>query len=96
VFGEERITDFLALLENKFCGDWILRETPTTRIENMNAVIKKTDEVHSQANSKHAGGIELLLQSGVFAFDITKFVHYLMLNPFMVVGSHGTFFTSST
>jgi hypothetical protein len=77
VFGEERITDFLALLENKFCGDWILRETPTTRIENMNAVIKKTDEAHRRANSKHAEGIELLLQSGVFAFDITKFVHYL-------------------
>lgn len=40
-FGEDMIFNFLTLLDNKFSGDWIARETPTTRIEGMNTIIKK-------------------------------------------------------
>jgi uncharacterized protein with ParB-like and HNH nuclease domain len=39
-YGEERILEFARKLENKFLGDWIARETPTTRIEAMNAILK--------------------------------------------------------
>lgn len=78
VFGEQRITDFLRLLENKFCGDWILRETPTTRIENMNAVLKKIDEVR---HGKDGDQVDRLLTSSLFDFDVDKFRHYLNTEP---------------
>jgi hypothetical protein len=81
VFGEQRLTDFLRLLENKFCGDWILRETPTTRIENMNAVLKKIDEVRHQTNQKDADQVAGVLGSSLFAFDSGKFRHYLNTEP---------------
>ena len=37
--------NFLKLLDNKFSGDWIARETPTTRIDAMNSIIKKIEEI---------------------------------------------------
>ena len=75
-FGDGHLTEFLALLENKFCGDWILQETPTTRIENMNAIIKKIDEVTGTACSRKQQ-ISALLNSGVFSFDLAKFISRL-------------------
>ena len=76
VFGDERIVDFLRKVENKFCGDWIARETPTSRIEAMNAILKKFDEVRSQTSS-NSQQIELLLASPIFAFDQPEFFKQL-------------------
>ncbi len=42
-FGKEELYDFLLALDNKFSADWITQETPTTRIEAMNTVIKAID-----------------------------------------------------
>jgi hypothetical protein len=76
VFGEERIVEFLRKLENKFFGDWIARETPTTRIEAMNAILKKFDEVKALTGSKQ-DQVEALLKSKVFDFDKAEFFNQL-------------------
>jgi uncharacterized protein with ParB-like and HNH nuclease domain len=39
-FGHDNIMRFLELLDNKFSGDWVVQYTPTTRIENMNEIIR--------------------------------------------------------
>ena len=44
-FGTKRLYEFLKALDNKFSADWITRETPTTRIEAMNSIIKEIDKV---------------------------------------------------
>ncbi|MHA1270700.1 MAG: DUF262 domain-containing protein [Candidatus Helarchaeota archaeon] len=43
-FGKDRILEFLKKLEFKFVGDWILQQTPTTRITNMNQVLKVIED----------------------------------------------------
>lgn len=42
-FKSVRIIEFMELLDNKFSADWITGLSPTVRIENVNAVIKKVD-----------------------------------------------------
>ena len=79
-FSEDHITEFLALLENKFCGDWILQETPTSSIENMDAVIKKIDEVTGSTQPRKAQ-LSSLLNSDVFSFNLPKFVGNLNTEP---------------
>ncbi len=43
-FGKDDILTFLRKLEFKFVGDWVLQETPTTRITNMNQILKVIEE----------------------------------------------------
>jgi hypothetical protein len=80
-FGQECITDFLRLLEKKFCGDWILQETPTTRIENMNGVIKQIDAVSKATTQTQTAQVLSLLRSEVFSFNISKFFQNLDAEP---------------
>lgn len=42
-YGSDNLLNFLEKLEYKFCGDWILQETPTKRIENMNNILKSIE-----------------------------------------------------
>ncbi|MDF1590210.1 MAG: DUF262 domain-containing HNH endonuclease family protein [Desulfobacterales bacterium] len=42
-FGHDNIMRFLELLDNKFSGDWVVQYTPTTRIENMNEIIRAVE-----------------------------------------------------
>jgi len=76
VFGEERILEFLRKLENKFLGDWIARETPTDRIEAMNAILKNIAEINLSKNSS-SQKIDTLLQSKVFDFNKVAFFREL-------------------
>lgn len=71
-FGDDIIYDFLVKLDNKFSGDWIARETPTTRIEAMNNVIKKIEETRKEDISKD-DKINLLFSSNVFEFNHDEF-----------------------
>ncbi|MCH3885666.1 DUF262 domain-containing protein [Tenacibaculum aquimarinum] len=73
-FGEDKIFDFLILLDNKFSGDWIARETPTTRIEGMNAIIKKIEEINALADLSKEEKIKLLFEDGVFTFNSANFL----------------------
>lgn len=44
-FKFNRLDDFLKKLEYKFSGDLISQETPTTRIENMNKIMKEIEKI---------------------------------------------------
>jgi hypothetical protein len=81
IFGEERIVEFLRKLENKFCGDWIARETPTTRIEAMNGILKRFDRVKEQYPKSKERQIESLLTSDVFDFNKREFLNQLDVAP---------------
>ena len=75
-FGDNRIYDFLKKLDNKFSGDWIARETPTTRIEAMNNIIKKIEKTQKEDISKD-DKIDLLFNSDVFKFNHNEFIRQL-------------------
>lgn len=72
-FGETRIYEFLVLLDNKFSGDWISRGTPTTRIENMNEILKRIEFYFGLDVSK-AEKLENLLNDGAFKIDFKYFM----------------------
>ena len=44
-FKFNRLDDFLKKLEYKFSGDLISQETPTTRVENMNKIMKEIERI---------------------------------------------------
>ncbi len=46
-FEHYRLDEFLSILEYKFSGDWICGTTPTLRLDSMNSIIKKIDEVEN-------------------------------------------------
>lgn len=42
-FKTDNLINFIIALENKFANDWLIGLTPTTRIENINAIIQTID-----------------------------------------------------
>ena len=43
-FKTDKFIDFVKALDNKFANDWLVGYTPTTRIENVNAIIQAIDD----------------------------------------------------
>lgn len=43
-FKTDKLMDFVKALDNKFANDWLIGFTPTTRIENVNAIIQAIDD----------------------------------------------------
>lgn len=43
-FKSDRLMDFVKALDNKFANDWLIGYSPTTRIENVNAIIQAIDD----------------------------------------------------
>lgn len=78
-FGDKKILDFLQKLDKKFSGDWIARETPTTRIEAMNAIIKEVENYSSMDGVLDSKIIDLL-SSSVFEFNNNEFFNELENN----------------
>ena len=76
-FGSDGISTFLKKLENKFSADWILRETPTVRIEAMNRILKEIDKVNALTGVTKQQKIDQLLQSSVFSYDVNAFLRQL-------------------
>ena len=81
-FGSEFLLAFLKKLEFKFSSDWILYFTPTQRIENMNRILKKIDEVDSPekllSNSEifkvNIDDLKRVLSGDVYGKRFTKYV----------------------
>jgi hypothetical protein len=78
-FGDNYIYEFLLKLDNKFSGDWIARETPTTRIEAMNSIIKEIQNIKKD-NTSEENKINSLLNSKVFDFNKSEFLRQLSEN----------------
>ncbi len=72
VFGEANILEFLWLLEDKFCADWVTSQTPTDRISNMNRITALIDEVDRLASNDYEK-INLILNSQTLAYDKNKY-----------------------
>ena len=70
-FNDRDIVKFLEKLDNKFSHDWIIGLTPTSRIENMNNIIKKIDEVDN---------INDLFSSNIFNINCNDFIKVLSDN----------------
>ena len=69
-FGETNLIDFVEKLDNKFSYDWIVGLTPTSRIENMNNLIKEID--NSDKNN-----VSEILNSEVFKINIDELMRVL-------------------
>ncbi len=70
-FGENNLVTFLEKLDNKFSNDWIIGLTPTSRIENMNNIIKIIDSTDST---------EDLLKNEIFKINQNDFMNVLSEN----------------
>ncbi|WP_282787910.1 DUF262 domain-containing protein [Flavobacterium croceum] len=79
-FGDYKILDFLILLDNKFSGDWIARETPTTRIDAMNSIIKKIEEIDALQDFTKDEKLRTLFEDVVFKFNSAQFLSDLDVN----------------
>lgn len=64
-FNTQDLGKFIVLLDNKFMGDWINRETPTKRLENMNKILKAI-ELAKSSN-------EVVENQELFEFDRERF-----------------------
>lgn len=64
-FKKVNLIKFLKKLDNKISYDWISQETPTKRIENMNAIIKKIEKVSTS---------EELFKSEIFEVDVNLLI----------------------
>lgn len=82
-FGKTQLPQFLIALDNKFSSDWISKETPTARIEAMNAVIKEIDKSDSHEKVFSSGclnvnfkELEQALNGKIYG---RKFARYVLL-----------------
>ena len=67
-FREKDLLLFIKKLNNKFASDWISSLTPTTRINNMNEIIKQINKSENTEN---------LFQSNVFSINSNEILTFL-------------------
>ncbi len=60
--------NFITRLDNKFSYDWIAQYTPTTRIENINNILKEIEKLKNPSE---------LLNSDVFEIDVANLIKIL-------------------
>ena len=65
-FQDKKLLEFLEKLDNKFSHDWIIGLTPTSRIENINNIIKKIDELND---------VDILLKDNIFDIKCDDFIN---------------------
>jgi uncharacterized protein with ParB-like and HNH nuclease domain len=49
-FKSDKLMEFAKALDNKFANDWLIGYSPTTRIENVNAIIQAIDDSKAAAD----------------------------------------------
>ena len=64
-FNTQDLGKFVVLLDNKFMGDWVNRETPTKRLENMNKILKAIELAETSK--------EVVENRELFEFDRDRF-----------------------
>src|SRR5690606_36180032 len=79
-FGDTKILEYLRLLDNKFSGDWMARETPTTRIEAMNETIKEIEKASKLKDISLEEKINTLFQNSAFQFNASDFLSQIETN----------------
>ncbi|WP_430907034.1 DUF262 domain-containing protein [Maribacter sp. 2-571] len=79
-FGDNKILEFLRLLDNKFSGDWMAKETPTTRIEAMNTIIKRIENASKLKGVSLDEKTNALFEDSVFTFNKATFLWQIETN----------------
>ncbi len=95
-FKTNKIIDFIKVLDKKFSADWITSISPTSRIENVNSIIKdidlavKANEVLS-ANSLNIdiADFERVITSSIYG---RRYAKYLLLKIDLLYHGHTTKF----
>lgn len=64
-FNTQDLGKFIVLLDNKFMGDWVNRETPSKRLENMNKILKAIELAETSK--------EVVENRELFEFDRDRF-----------------------
>lgn len=72
-FGTNKLLEFTEKLDNKFSYDWIVGFTPTTRIENMNNIIKAIDETSET-------DVDSILKGDIFKISLPDLIATLKEN----------------
>jgi uncharacterized protein with ParB-like and HNH nuclease domain len=91
-YNRNNLLEFLKKLEYKFAGDWILQETPTKRIENMNNILKT---IEASINPDTVFNTELFNINSeelrtIFDGDIygKRFARYILLKYEYAISEH--------
>ena len=99
-FGKKDLVKFLKKIEYKFVGDWILSATPTTRITNMNQILKviensdKPDDVliRDDIFSIDSEDLNKVLNGNIYGKRFNRFVllkrEYLMADDMVHISGH--------
>ena len=76
-FGAEDPAPFLRRLENKFMAGWVMRDTPSTRSEAMNRVLRGMDQIKRDASLSDTQKRDAVLQLPAFDCDATEVIRRL-------------------
>lgn len=96
-FKSNKIIEFIKAVDKKFSADWITSISPTTRIENINAIIKdveiasNVDEVlKAQSLNINKTDFERMLRSSIYG---RRYARYLLLKIDLLYHGHTTKFS---
>jgi len=62
-YGEKELLKYTEMLDNKFSFDWIIGLTPTSRIENMNNIMKSIEKID-------VSNLDSLFSEDIFKIDV--------------------------
>lgn len=96
-FNIDNLGEFLRLLDNKFSADWIVGLSPTTRIENVNGIIKDIDESQNSSDVISSDNLNIprddfvrIVCGGVYG---RRYARYILLKIDMEYHGHTTKFS---
>ena len=76
-FGTSQIIPFLKKLENKFMAGWVMRETPSTRSEAMNRILREMDKIKRDPALTDDQKRQAVINLPTLDFDVTKVMQRL-------------------
>jgi hypothetical protein len=93
-FKTNKLIDFVKALDNKFANDWLVGFTPTTRIENVNAIIQAIDDaktsvdvIQSDTLSVNKADLANVLEGNIYG---RRAARYVLLKVDLLFHGHTT------
>jgi len=93
-FKTNKLIDFVKALDNKFANDWLIGFTPTTRIENVNAIIQAIDDaktsvdvIQSDTLSVNKADLANVLEGNIYG---RRAARYVLLKVDLLFHGHTT------
>lgn len=76
-FGTSQTVPFLKKLENKFMAGWVMRETPSTRSEAMNRVLREMDKIKRDPTLTDDQKRQAVVSLPALDFDVNRVMQRL-------------------